>query len=480
VLIHGKVDTYAKNIHVSVNGEKANINGNQFVLRSLPLEPGGNEISVQVVDSFRNNDQAKISVFYDNAANQEWIELVPEHPAFFQPMKIKMKVVPHLQNDLNQDSATLNYDGPGAGVITLTGSNEYSLRFDTPGLYSINYSATDIQRNQFSADTMLSVMQPFNEQDFQKMNDATQELENIYLTWVGSVDITELRQQILESAQANQDFSSVALSDGALCLIFKGFIPIILDLPDPDSLATEGSSGGDKSTAAPLSDKSFNREQLDRLLKTEKCKECDLAGANLAGLDLRGGNFEGANLKGADLQNADLRGIIALRADFESADLQNADLQKAFLAEANLKGANLKKADLRGVSFTRANLESADLQEAKLDHCILHNANLQNANLQKANMVAAHFEEADLQKANLYRAVLRTAELQKANLQGADLRKADLRMAKMEGADLRGAKLQGAKLKSAFLYGALLDDEGRKYAEKKGAQFTGDNRLESE
>ncbi|MEN8136016.1 MAG: pentapeptide repeat-containing protein [Thermodesulfobacteriota bacterium] len=482
VLVHGTVDTYADHISVSVNGQRADVNGHEFFIDSLSLEPGANLVDVQVVDSFRNQDQATITVNYEQWADTEWIELLPDHPAVFLPMEIKLKVVPHLLNDVNPNSAVLTYTGPGAGAVSLISPEEYSLRFDTPGIYTINYSISDIQGNVYDGSTMLSVMEPFTEDDWQGMHDAIEELDDIFLARLGSMDITVLRQQILESAQTNQDFSSVALSAGALCLVYKGFIPIILDLPDPEGSVTDGSSAGSKSAVAPPSGKSFNQDHLERLLKTKMCKKCNLEGANLAGVDLSGGNLEGANLKGANLQKADLKRISARGADFESADLQNANLYDAIFADSNFKNANLKKADMRQAIFKRASLESADMQGAKLDHCGLQNANLQKADLQNAEMVAASLGGANLQQTNLYKTDLRNADLQKANLKNADLREADLRLAKLEGADLRGVgvKLLGAKLKGAFLEGALLDDAVREYAEKKGGQFTRDTRIDSD
>ena len=71
---------------------------------------------------------------------------------------------------------------------------------------------------------------------------------------------------------------------------------------------------------------------LQKLLDTNKCVECDLSYyADLSSADLSGANLEGANLSGAYL---------------EGADLMDADLSGAYLSNAKLEGADLEGAIL--------------------------------------------------------------------------------------------------------------------------------------
>ena len=94
------------------------------------------------------------------------------------------------------------------------------------------------------------------------------------------------------------------------------------------------------------------QKNLQRLVETNGCPACDLAGAVLNRIDLSGANLEGANLAGTRLYLADLSG----------ANLRNANLQSA-----GLGGADLARADLRGANLTGAVLEGAYLKDALMD-----------------------------------------------------------------------------------------------------------------
>lgn len=85
-----------------------------------------------------------------------------------------------------------------------------------------------------------------------------------------------------------------------------------------------------------------NPDHVNKLLKTGRCSECDLTGADLAAANLRK-----ANLKGADLTNA---------------NLNLADLTGANLSDANLTGASLVFVD-----FTNAVLDGAQLSDAVIE-----------------------------------------------------------------------------------------------------------------
>ncbi|BAZ91009.1 TPR domain protein [Raphidiopsis curvata NIES-932] len=76
----------------------------------------------------------------------------------------------------------------------------------------------------------------------------------------------------------------------------------------------------------------YSQSDLDRLLETRKCPECDLSYADLKFAHLRSANLRGAKLQGADLSNAKLK---------------NADLTGADLVGTHFRGADLTGADLR-------------------------------------------------------------------------------------------------------------------------------------
>ncbi len=98
-------------------------------------------------------------------------------------------------------------------------------------------------------------------------------------------------------------------------------------------------------TAEELAREKTKRDNLNRLLDSNKCYGCDLSG-----LDLSGENLDGADLEKANLSNC---------------NLEKADLEDANLKAANLREVNLKKADLEGADFYKADLSYADLTGAK-------------------------------------------------------------------------------------------------------------------
>jgi uncharacterized protein YjbI with pentapeptide repeats len=90
------------------------------------------------------------------------------------------------------------------------------------------------------------------------------------------------------------------------------------------------------------------RENLQILLETRTCQNCDLSGLDLNRLDLSDVDLQGAdlslssckltNLSGANLSKAKLNGVAFDGADLGEADLRGADLRGARLDSAYLEG----------------------------------------------------------------------------------------------------------------------------------------------
>ncbi len=99
---------------------------------------------------------------------------------------------------------------------------------------------------------------------------------------------------------------------------------------------------------------------VDRLLDTDACVECDLAGVDLSGKRLKGVDLERANLAGADLSDTNLS-----EANLKGADLAGANLRGADLSEADLYKADLTDADLTGADLSEASTDSADFTGAQ-------------------------------------------------------------------------------------------------------------------
>lgn len=97
---------------------------------------------------------------------------------------------------------------------------------------------------------------------------------------------------------------------------------------------------------------SAQKENLEKLIVTRACPNCNLAGLNMSRLDL-----EGVDLHGADLSNATMQLV----------NLTGANLQKAILRGTHFGGADLGNADLQGADLRGATLEGAYLGGTKLD-----------------------------------------------------------------------------------------------------------------
>ncbi len=78
-------------------------------------------------------------------------------------------------------------------------------------------------------------------------------------------------------------------------------------------------------------DGSYSEEDLQKLLDTRRCENCNLQEADLQGKDLNGVNIKGANLSNANLTGTNLKG----------ADMTGANLTGATIDKANLVGATL-------------------------------------------------------------------------------------------------------------------------------------------
>ncbi len=112
------------------------------------------------------------------------------------------------------------------------------------------------------------------------------------------------------------------------------------------------------------------KENLEKLIKTNSCRGCDLSGVNLIRVDLADADLEGAdlsksemylvNLSRANLRNADLRGVA-----FGGADLADADLRGADLRGTSLDGAYLGGTLLDGMFVTTTPYENAGVSEIK-------------------------------------------------------------------------------------------------------------------
>jgi uncharacterized protein YjbI with pentapeptide repeats len=101
-----------------------------------------------------------------------------------------------------------------------------------------------------------------------------------------------------------------------------------------------------------------NPEQVQKLLKTGRCPNCDLSGADLSAASLRRANLQGADLSNANLNLADLTRANLSQANLTGASLSFTDFTGAVLDNAQLKDATLEGGDRlgRAQSFSKATL----------------------------------------------------------------------------------------------------------------------------
>lgn len=85
----------------------------------------------------------------------------------------------------------------------------------------------------------------------------------------------------------------------------------------------------------------WDTRAYSKLLRTHKCRNCDLRE-----ISLRGASLVRVDLRRARLQDADLSATNMKRARLQGADLRGADL-----TDANLLGAKMKGAKLEGAKF---------------------------------------------------------------------------------------------------------------------------------
>ncbi|MEM8720857.1 MAG: pentapeptide repeat-containing protein [Cyanobacteria bacterium P01_G01_bin.39] len=143
-----------------------------------------------------------------------------------------------------------------------------------------------------------------------------------------------------------------------------------------------------------------NLNDLNQLLRTKQCPQCDLSNAGLVQADLTGASFVEANLAGANLSQANLQG-----ADLTGANLVGTSLHGANLTGANLTGANLAGTDLRNAYMGDANLTEVDLDSAHLEGIRglsetaasaeqFHRWGVKESQLGNYNQALAHYQKA--------------------------------------------------------------------------------------
>jgi uncharacterized protein YjbI with pentapeptide repeats len=155
-------------------------------------------------------------------------------------------------------------------------------------------------------------------------------------------------------------FATFTFIKGLLARCLRGYCQPIKSLPGFDrylNIPSCAAGLGIICFLLPAGGHCFVQADLDKLLTTNECLNCDLTEADLAGRNLIKAVLDGAKLSGANLTNATLR-----MADLEGADFSNANLTDTVFEAADLYRANFAGATLGGAIF-----EGTYLVEAVFD-----------------------------------------------------------------------------------------------------------------
>lgn len=232
-------------------------------------------------------------------------------------------------------------------------------------------------------------------------------------------------------------------------------------------------------------------KEVQRLLNTKSCPNCnlrdshllfedltysDLRGADLSAADTISANFNYSNFTGAKLNaarmnlamfnNAILDHISGDKTIFRNAIFNDASIQSAVLREASLNGA-----EIRQTNFTKSILTGLDMQNVKAAGAIFKDVHIEyavgdNGDFDLANFSGAKAKRISLNKATLKEAILSNTDLTQASLQNTNFFKANMHGAILKNAscvgstfinvDLTKTILDGADLSSADLYDAKI------------------------
>ncbi len=161
------------------------------------------------------------------------------------------------------------------------------------------------------------------------------------------------------------------------------------------------------------------------LLDTKECPQCNLTGADLEGADLERANLEGANLEGATLEKANVKNAYLVGANLSNANLHKANFENSVMLLANFNNSDLGEANLQATNLKYSTFKNAEIIKAKLDGDGLNRTQLQNTNFTNANLTESNLKCADLSSANLTRANLTKANLERCTPNIA-IRKGDI------------------------------------------------------
>jgi uncharacterized protein YjbI with pentapeptide repeats len=146
--------------------------------------------------------------------------------------------------------------------------------------------------------------------------------------------------------------------------------------PDLDAIA----SGG------VLPQAGYDKKDLNTLLTTNKCINCNLKELQLQDKNLSGADISGATLYGAFLQNVNL----------SNAVLVNTELSRGGGRDINFTGATFTSTFMYYTGYERADFTGAKFQHLLWDHTALSGCNLKNVTIDSGAAYNASLDGADM------------------------------------------------------------------------------------
>lgn len=132
-------------------------------------------------------------------------------------------------------------------------------------------------------------------------------------------------------------------------------------------------------------------QNIQTLLKTLSCNNCDLKNANLAN----------AALTKAQLQMADLSGAVLTGANLAQATIIQSNMSEAEMSGVNMSGAEVFGTDLSMVNLTMANLFQAELLSCNVNGANLFGADMRMGSFENSSLVGTNLNEVNLSGATL-------------------------------------------------------------------------------
>jgi uncharacterized protein YjbI with pentapeptide repeats len=192
------------------------------------------------------------------------------------------------------------------------------------------------------------------------------------------------------------------------------FLLILISISFVDCSDKKAESVNEKTEEITIEESTY-QDNIERLLTTKECENCDFTHSLLTETDISNSKLMGADFSGgSDVSSSDFTKSDLRKTNFHQADISLSKFVEANLTDAILKEAILNKSDLSGAILKNSDLSGASLKEARLNSSNLTNAKLTEANLNFATLIGA-----DLTGADFSNAVLNGADFSNAILTNA-------------------------------------------------------------